>query len=76
MFIQSGLCDKILLKLSFTEVIVGVNKYKLKEEGQVDVLCIDNSIVKHKQIERITKVRESRDKRKVSPGGSQVSLVV
>ena len=31
----------------------------------MDVLCIDNSIVKHKQLERITRVRESRDKKMV-----------
>ena len=30
----------------FTEVIVGVNKYRLKEQEEVDVLCIDHSLVK------------------------------
>ena len=45
------------------EVIVGVNKHRLSEESQVDVLCIDNSLVKQKQLDRITWVRESRDKK-------------
>jgi hypothetical protein len=31
----------------------------------VDVLCIDNSLVKQKQLDRITWVRESRDKKMV-----------
>jgi methylmalonyl-CoA mutase N-terminal domain/subunit len=35
------------------------------EESQVDVLCIDNSLVKQKQLDRITWVRESRDKKMV-----------
>ncbi|KAJ8314161.1 hypothetical protein KUTeg_008722 [Tegillarca granosa] len=47
------------------EVIVGVNKYRLKEEGQVDVLCIDNTRVREKQIARLKKVRDSRDSNKV-----------
>ena len=31
----------------------------------MDVLCIDNSLVKQKQLDRITWVRESRDKKMV-----------
>jgi methylmalonyl-CoA mutase N-terminal domain/subunit len=31
------------------EVIVGVNKYRLAEEGKINVLEIDNSIVREKQ---------------------------
>lgn len=49
---------------SNSEVIVGVNKYRLKEEGQVDVLCIDNTRVREKQIARLKKVRDSRDSNK------------
>lgn len=44
------------------ETIVGVNKFRLKEEVQnFDVLKIDNSEVRRKQIERINKVKASRD---------------
>lgn len=49
----------------FTEVIVGVNKYRLAEEQRVDVLSIDNTIVLQKQIARLKKVRETRDSHKV-----------
>lgn len=46
---------------SGTEVIVGVNKYRLENEETVDVLAIDNTIVRNKQIEKLQKVREGRD---------------
>ena len=43
------------------EVIVGVNKYQLAEEPDVDVLDIDNTAVRAAQIARIEKMRASRD---------------
>ncbi|KAF4099827.1 methylmalonyl-CoA mutase, mitochondrial [Onychostoma macrolepis] len=46
---------------SGSEVIVGVNKYRLEKEETVDVLAIDNTAVRNKQIEKLRKVRESRD---------------
>lgn len=46
---------------SGSEVIVGVNKYRLENEETVEVLAIDNTIVQQKQIEKLHKVRESRD---------------
>uniref|UniRef100_A0A3Q3LN69 Methylmalonyl-CoA mutase, mitochondrial n=1 Tax=Mastacembelus armatus TaxID=205130 RepID=A0A3Q3LN69_9TELE len=46
---------------SGSEVIVGVNKYRLEKEEAVEVLAIDNTAVRQKQIEKLTKVRESRD---------------
>lgn len=46
---------------SGSEVIVGVNKYRLEKEESVDVLAIDNTSVRNKQIEKLRKVRESRD---------------
>ncbi|KAM9356239.1 methylmalonyl-CoA mutase, mitochondrial [Pholidichthys leucotaenia] len=46
---------------SGSEVIVGVNKYRLEKEETVEVLAIDNTIVRQKQIEKLKKIRESRD---------------
>ncbi|XP_059368177.1 methylmalonyl-CoA mutase, mitochondrial [Carassius carassius] len=46
---------------SGSEVIVGVNKYRLEKEESVDVLAIDNTAVRNKQIEKLRKVRESRN---------------
>ena len=43
------------------QVIVGVNKYQLAEEPDVDVLDIDNSAVRDGQIARLNKLRAERD---------------
>src|SRR3954447_8628607 len=43
------------------EVIVGVNKYRLAEEGQVDVRDVDNAAVREQQLARLAKLRASRD---------------
>ncbi|KAJ8275405.1 hypothetical protein COCON_G00100300 [Conger conger] len=46
---------------SGSEVIVGVNKYRLDKEESVEVLAIDNTAVRNKQIEKLKRVRETRD---------------
>ena len=43
------------------EVIVGVNKYRLDKEDQIDVLSIDNTKVRKQQIDRLNKMRKNRD---------------
>ncbi|PCD04020.1 methylmalonyl-CoA mutase [Sphingomonas spermidinifaciens] len=43
------------------DVIVGVNKYRLKDEDPVEILDIDNQAVRQSQIARITRVRQTRD---------------
>ena len=43
------------------EVIVGVNKYQLDKEPDVDVLDIDNTLVRESQIERLNAIRASRN---------------
>jgi len=43
------------------EVIVGVNKYQLKEEQPIEVLMIDNKEVLKSQVAKLKKLRESRD---------------
>ena len=43
------------------EVIIGVNKYQLAKEPDVDVLDIDNTLVRESQIERLNGIRTSRD---------------
>lgn len=35
---------------------MGVNKYRLESEETVEVLAIDNSVVRQKQIEKLQKV--------------------
>jgi len=43
------------------EVVVGVNKYQLAEEDEIDVLDIDNVAVRDAQIARLQRVRGERD---------------
>ncbi len=44
-----------------TEVIVGVNKHKLAEEAELEILDVDNMAVRKSQIERLEKLRAERD---------------
>jgi methylmalonyl-CoA mutase len=47
------------------KVIVGVNRYRLAEEEEHDILEVDNAKVRASQIARIEKMRASRDEAKV-----------
>ncbi len=50
---------------SGTEIIVGLNKYRLEKEDPIDILAIDNTEVRLNQIKRIEKVKADRDTQKV-----------
>ena len=43
------------------EVIVGVNKYQKDKEDPIDILDIDNEKVRKSQVERLAKIRATRD---------------
>ena len=43
------------------DVIVGVNRYRLDHEDDLDILDIDNKAVREAQIATINKIRETRD---------------
>ena len=43
------------------EVIVGVNKYRLAQQDPIDILDIDNVAVRQSQIDRLAKMRATRD---------------
>ncbi|KQO08352.1 methylmalonyl-CoA mutase [Sphingomonas sp. Leaf242] len=43
------------------DVIVGVNKYKLAEQDAIEILDVDNVAVRAGQIERIERVKATRD---------------
>jgi methylmalonyl-CoA mutase len=47
------------------EVIVGINKYRVDREDQIDVLRIDNRTVRENQLKRLAAVRAARDQRAV-----------
>ncbi|MCJ8159587.1 methylmalonyl-CoA mutase [Sphingomonas sp. LaA6.9] len=46
------------------DVIVGVNKYRLKEEEPIDILDVDNVAVREAQIARINTMKAARDEAK------------
>jgi methylmalonyl-CoA mutase len=46
-------------------VIVGVNRYRLENEAELDILAVDNAKVRAGQITRLEQVRAGRDEAKV-----------
>jgi methylmalonyl-CoA mutase len=47
------------------DVIVGVNKYKLREEQPLDIREVDNHMVREQQIARLKSIRAKRDAARV-----------
>jgi methylmalonyl-CoA mutase len=47
------------------ETIIGVNKYRLDKEEPIEILDIDNTAVRLKQIERLNELKAGRDDEKV-----------
>ncbi len=43
------------------EVIVGVNKYRLEREDEIDILDVDNMAVREAQVARLKQIRDTRD---------------
>jgi len=46
---------------SGTQIIVGVNKYRLEKEDPIDILEVDNTAVRVQQIERLKQLRANRN---------------
>ncbi|RRH90394.1 methylmalonyl-CoA mutase [Variovorax beijingensis] len=63
--IEAAAAEKQARIDSGKDVIVGVNKYKLKTEDAIDSLSIDNVMVREQQVARLQKIRASRDGAKV-----------
>ncbi|UYV79791.1 hypothetical protein LAZ67_18000663, partial [Cordylochernes scorpioides] len=59
-------CGDISMTAWCTEVIVGVNKYRLEKEEPLEVLVIDNTLVAKKQLDKIEHIKNTRDKDKVT----------
>ncbi|WP_332689921.1 methylmalonyl-CoA mutase [Halalkalibacter lacteus] len=47
------------------ETIIGVNKYRLDQEEDLDILDIDNTVVRESQLRRLEKLRHERDGKEV-----------
>ncbi len=63
--IEAAAAEKQARIDSGKDVIVGVNKYKLKTEDAIDSLSIDNVKVREQQVARLQQVRATRDNVKV-----------
>jgi len=48
------------------DIIVGVNKYRLEKEDPLDILDVDNQLVRKQQIERLEEIKRTRDSEKVN----------
>ncbi|WP_210365854.1 methylmalonyl-CoA mutase [Bacillus sp. REN3] len=48
------------------ETIIGVNQYRLDQEDPLDILDIDNTAVRNKQITRLNELKDNRDDEKVA----------
>jgi len=46
------------------EIVVGVNKFQLKEEPAIEILDVDNDVVRESQVSRLNKIRGTRDEAK------------
>jgi methylmalonyl-CoA mutase len=54
------------------DVIVGVNKYQLDEEDDIEILEIDNHAVRESQIQRLKAIKASRDEQAVQQALSAI----
>jgi methylmalonyl-CoA mutase len=63
--IEAAAAEKQAKIDSGSDVIVGVNKYKLSKEDLVDVRMIDNDQVRDSQVARLNEIKAKRDSQKV-----------
>lgn len=59
--IEASAAEKQARIDSGQDVIVGVNKYKLAKEDPIDILDVDNVKVRDGQIERLNRIKATRD---------------
>jgi methylmalonyl-CoA mutase len=50
---------------SSQDIIVGVNKYRLEKEDPLQILDVDNDMVRKQQIERLNQIKSTRDNDKI-----------
>jgi len=56
------------------DIIVGVNKYRLEKEDPLQILDVDNQMVRRQQIEQLEKIKASRDTEKVQLSLKKLTL--
>ena len=55
------------------DIIVGVNKYRLKKEDPLHILDVDNQMVRRQQLEQLATIKASRDSGKVKESLEQLT---
>ena len=58
---------------STQDIIVGVNKFRLEKEDPLHILDVDNQMVRKQQIERLEKIKATRDNNKVKKSLEKLS---
>lgn len=56
------------------DVLVGVNKYRLEEEDELQILEVDNQAVRKEQVERLEAIKRDRDSKAVETCLQQLTL--
>ncbi|MFO1083962.1 MAG: methylmalonyl-CoA mutase [Reyranellaceae bacterium] len=46
------------------EIVVGVNRFQLEEEPAIEILDVDNDVVRESQVSRLNRIRGTRDEAK------------
>ena len=59
---------------SSQDIIVGVNKYRLEKEDPLQILDVDNQMVRKQQIEQLEKIKATRDSEKVQLSLKKLTL--
>ncbi|MDD5151516.1 MAG: methylmalonyl-CoA mutase [Flavobacterium sp.] len=56
------------------DIIVGVNKYRLEKEEPLQILDVDNQMVRKQQLEQLEKIKATRDTKKVQLSLEKLTL--
>jgi methylmalonyl-CoA mutase len=59
---------------SSQDIIVGVNKYRLEKEDPLQILDVDNQMVRQQQLEQLDRIKASRDADKVQTSLQKLKL--
>ena len=73
--IEAAAAEKQARIDSGKDVIVGVNKYRLAKEDQIEILEVDNVKVREAQIARLNQIRQERDAAKVQQALAAITQV-
>lgn len=56
------------------DVIIGVNKYQLEDEDELQILEVDNAKVRQQQMERLQRIKSNRDSKAVEKALDSIQL--